>query len=130
MPAPLEVYLTVVAAGLAGIALGLGISVVASTPDKATSLIPIVLVPQVLFAGIMFGLKGPTMMISNLVSARAAVDAMSSIVDINNLTSPLPLPDEPQYAHTTSVLLTAWGLLAAQALGYAFVAWITLKRRR
>ena len=130
MPPLLEIYVTIVLAGVAGIALGLCVSAIASSPDKATSLIPIVLVPQVLFAGIMFGLKGPTAALSTLVSARAAVDAMSSIVDINNLSSPLPLPDEPQYAHTSQVLLAAWGMLAAQAAGYALVAWLVLTRRR
>ncbi|MBA3462120.1 MAG: ATP-binding cassette domain-containing protein [Deltaproteobacteria bacterium] len=130
MPASFEIYLTIVAAGVAGISLGLCVSAIASSPDKATSLIPIVLVPQVLFAGIMFGLKGPTAMISNLVSARAAVDAMSSIVDINNLSAPMFMAVEPQYAHSSSVLLAAWGMLLAQAVGYSVVAWLTLRRRR
>ena len=58
--APVELFVTASLAGLAGIALGLCISVVATTADKATSLIPLVLVPQVLFAGLMFRLKGVT----------------------------------------------------------------------
>ena len=130
LPATLELYLTIALSGLAGIALGLCVSAVATTPDKATSLIPLVLVPQVLFAGIMFALHGVTQLLSNLVASRAAVDAMSAIVDSNNLASPLPMPDEPQYAHTTAILLTAWGLLAGQALVFSLVAWFTLHRRR
>ncbi|MEO7094659.1 MAG: ATP-binding cassette domain-containing protein [Polyangiales bacterium] len=130
LPPLLEIYVTIVFAGGAGIALGLCVSAIATTPDKATSLIPIVLVPQVLFAGIMFGLKGPTAMISNLVSARAAVDAMSATVDINQLATPVFMPLEPQYAHSSSVVLAAWGMMALQALGYSAVAWITLRRRR
>jgi ABC-type multidrug transport system ATPase subunit len=130
LPATLELYLTIALSGLAGIALGLCVSAVATTPDKATSLIPLVLVPQVLFAGIMFALHGVTQLLSNLVASRAAVDAMSAIVDSNNLASPLPMPDEPQYAHTTTILLTAWGLLAAQTLVFSLVAWFTLHRRR
>ncbi|MBL0214151.1 MAG: ATP-binding cassette domain-containing protein [Myxococcales bacterium] len=130
LPPLLEIYLTIVLAGVAGIALGLCVSAIATTPDKATSLIPIVLVPQVLFAGIMFGLHGPTAMISNLVSARAAVDAMSSTIDINQLASPIFLPGEPQYAHTTEVVLAAWGMLALQAFGYTVAAWVALVRRR
>jgi hypothetical protein len=130
LPPLLEIYVTIVFAGGAGIALGLCVSAIATTPDKATSLIPIVLVPQVLFAGIMFGLKGPTAMISNLVSARAAVDAMSATVDINQLSTPVFMPLEPQYAHSSSVVLAAWGMMALQALGYSAVAWITLRRRR
>lgn len=130
LPPLLEIYLTIVLSGVAGIALGLCISAIATTPDKATSLIPIVLVPQVLFAGIMFGLKGATAAISTLVSARAAVDAMSATVDINQLSTPVFMPLEPQYAHSTEVVLAAWGMLAAQALGYAAIAWFVLRRRR
>jgi len=130
MPPLLEIYVTIVLAGCAGIALGLCVSAIATTPDKATSLIPIVLVPQVLFAGIMFGLKGPTAMISTLVSARAAVDAMSATVDTNQLSTPVFMPLEPQYAHSSSVVLAAWGMMALQVLGYASLAWIALRTRR
>ncbi len=129
LPPLLEIYLTIVLAGVAGIALGLCVSAIASSPDKATSLIPIVLVPQVLFAGVMFGLHGPTAMLSNLVSARAAVDALSSVVDTNMLATPVLMPIEPQYAHTTSVVLAAWGMLGVQAAGYGFAAWVVLLRR-
>jgi ABC transport system ATP-binding/permease protein len=131
LPAALEIYLTIALAGLAGIALGLAVSAVASTPDKATSLIPIVLVPQVLFAGIMFTLTGVPKAISTLVSARAAVDAMSATVDTNSLSVPLlALPSESQYAHTATVLCTAWGLLIAQSLLFGAVAWSVLRLRR
>nr|MBA2544304.1 ATP-binding cassette domain-containing protein [Deltaproteobacteria bacterium] len=131
MPAPLELFLTIAFSGLAGIALGLCVSAVASTPDKATSLIPIVLVPQVLFSGIMFGLHGIPKLASYAVPARAAVDAMSATLDTNALTTPLfvPLPPEPQYAHEAAVLLGGWGLLWTQALVFTLLAWLALRRR-
>ncbi len=129
LPALLELYVTISLAGLAGIALGLCISANAANPDKATSLIPIVLVPQVLFAGIMFALRGPTAAVSWLVSSRAAVDAMSATADMNRLREIFPLPTEPQYAHTAAIVLTAWGVLIAQALGFGAVAWVALRRR-
>jgi len=131
LPAPVELYCTIVLAGLAGISLGLCVSAVASTPDKATSLIPIVLVPQVLFAGIMFALEGLPGALSYAVSSRAAVDAMSATVGTNALSSPMNLlRDEPRYAHTSSVLLVAWGLLVAQTLVFAAAAWWRVRTRR
>jgi hypothetical protein len=39
------------------------------------------------------------------------------------------LPDEPQYAHTSSVLLVAWGLLVAQTLVFAAAAWWLVRTR-
>lgn len=130
MPAPVEIYLTVALSGIAGISLGLCISAASSTPDKATSLIPIVLVPQVLFAGVMFALHHITRVLSDLVTSRAAVDALSAIVDLNRLDTPLPMPPEPDHAHTPAVLLTAWAMIAAQGLLFAIVAWWQLHRRR
>jgi ABC-type multidrug transport system ATPase subunit len=129
-PAALELFVTIALAGLAGLGLGLCVSAVASTPDKATSLIPIVLVPQVLFGGVMFALHGATRAASWLVPSRAAVDALSATVDTNHLGGILSFADEPQYAHTSDVLLTAWATLLGQALLFGAIAWITLRRRR
>ena len=124
-PAALELYAVIVLAGLAGIALGLCVSAIAATPDKATSLIPLVLVPQVVFAGIMFSLHGVTKLIAWGVSAHAAVDAMSDIVDMNELSAPMMMPTD----HLMS-LATAYATLAAQTLVFSLVAWWTLHRRR
>jgi hypothetical protein len=129
-PAAVELFVTIALAGLAGLGLGLCVSAVASTPDKATSLIPIVLVPQVLFGGVMFALHGATRAASWLVPSRAAVDGLSATVDTNRLGGILGFTREPQYAHTREVLLTAWATLAGQALLFGAIAWITLRRRR
>ncbi len=128
LPAGIEVYVTVVLAGLAGIALGLALSALATTPDKAMSLIPIVLVPQVLFAGVMFGLSGITSLIGWGVSSRAAVDALAAIANLNTLPAPVPLPFEPGHAHTTSILLTAWAVIAVQGLVFSLAAWWKLRK--
>ena len=130
MPSLLEIYLTVLLSGFAGITLGLALSAIASTPDKAMSLIPIVLVPQVLFAGVMFLLAGATSVVGWLVSARPAVDALSAIVDINHLPSqiPIPFPYEPEHAHTARILLVAWAALLLQSLGFASIAWWKIRK--
>ncbi len=128
LPAALELYITIALCGIAGIALGLALSAIATTPDKAMSLIPFVLVPQVLFAGVMFMLKGVTSAIGWLVSARAGVDALSAIVDLNALPAPLPLPYEPQYAHEPKIVLVAWAALVAQATLFSIAAWWKLRR--
>jgi ABC transport system ATP-binding/permease protein len=92
------------------------------------SLIPIVLVPQVLFAGVMFLLKGATSVIGWGVSSRPAVDALSAIVDMNALPSPVPLPYEPEHAHSAGILLVAWGALAAQSAVFSILAWWKLRK--
>lgn len=130
LPAPLALMTTSALAGLAGITLGLCISVVASTPDKATSLIPIVLVPQVLFAGLMFRLHGVAEALSWLTASRWAMDAMGAIVDVNELRSVIRLAYEPQYVATPSNLVGAWSMLGLHALAWGMIAWVVLRRRR
>jgi ABC-type multidrug transport system ATPase subunit len=127
LPVFIELYITVALCGIAGVALGLGLSALAATPDKAMSLIPFVLVPQVLFAGVMFVLKGATSAIGWLVSARAGVDALSAAVDLNALPSIIPLPYEPQYAHEPAIVLVAWAALAGQATLFSLAAWWKLR---
>ena len=63
-----------------------------------------------------------------LVSARAGVDALSAIVDLNRLPSPLPLPYEPQYAHEPRIVLIAWAALLGQATLFSLAAWWTLRK--
>jgi ABC transport system ATP-binding/permease protein len=130
LPPVLELYITIALAGLAGTGLGLCLSAVATTPDKATSLIPIVLVPQVVFAGIMFALHGPTEVLSMAVAARAAVDALSATIDTNALSTPMNLiPAEPRYAPVAATVLAAWGALVAQMVAFTALAWWALRRR-
>ena len=128
LPGALELVITVVLAGLAGLSLGLCLSAFAANPDKATSLIPIVLVPQVLFAGVMFSLHGVTASVSWLTSSRAAMEALASTVDVNDLPQPM-LATDPAYAHTAANLGIAWAALAGQALLFAVIAWFALRRR-
>ncbi len=51
-------YWPLLLCGLAGVSLGLLISSIVNSPDKAIALVPILLIPQVLFSGIFGELKG------------------------------------------------------------------------
>lgn len=57
LPAPLEVYITLALTALTGLMLGLTISAIAPNNDRAMSFIPIILIPQVIFSGIIFPLN-------------------------------------------------------------------------
>jgi ABC-type multidrug transport system ATPase subunit/pSer/pThr/pTyr-binding forkhead associated (FHA) protein len=57
----LESYITVALTSIAGLMVGLTISAIAPNNDRATSLIPIILIPQVIFSGIIFPLTGPAL---------------------------------------------------------------------
>ncbi len=53
-----QAYWPLVLCGVAGVSLGLLISSIVNSPDKAIALVPILLIPQVLFSGIFGELKG------------------------------------------------------------------------
>jgi len=59
LPILVEVYIALVLTTLAGLMLGLAISAVAPNGDRAMSFVPIVLIPQVIFSGIIFKLDSP-----------------------------------------------------------------------
>src|SRR6266540_2653068 len=80
-----ELYLNLVLASLAGMALGLIISALCSTSDQAISMVPLALVPQIVFTGLIFRLEPNSVSeaISRLMISRWAVDALGTTVNIN-----------------------------------------------
>ncbi|GAC1391113.1 MAG: hypothetical protein NVS4B11_05580 [Ktedonobacteraceae bacterium] len=56
-PPVLEIFISVSLTALAGLLLGLTISALAPNTDRAMSFVPLILVPQVIFSGILFKLS-------------------------------------------------------------------------
>jgi len=84
LPAPLEVYITMALTALAGLMIGLTVSAIAPNNDRAVSFIPIVLIPQVIFSGLLFTLNGPVLQtVGALFAARWAMAAAGSSVGIH-----------------------------------------------
>jgi ABC-type multidrug transport system ATPase subunit/ABC-type multidrug transport system permease subunit len=129
LPAPLELYLTTFITALAGFALGLAISASSTAPDRANALVPLALVPQILFAGVIFSLGDPVSferILSWVTASRWAMDAYGATVHVNDLPwadGMLPLPNPPaEYTATVGHVLSRWAVLlgyAAICLGYA-----------
>jgi len=138
LPIQLELFITAVLTSLAGMAMGLAISAFATTPDRAISLVPLALIPQIIFAGVIFSLgDGITVqrVLSWLTISRWAMDAYGTSVNINSLPlqpGMLRLPNPPEeYTFTPTHLLSRWGIL----LGYmvvclALTAWQLHQRDR
>ncbi|HEU5099807.1 MAG TPA: FHA domain-containing protein, partial [Roseiflexaceae bacterium] len=67
LPAWIELFVTTFLTSLAGLAIGLAISSSSSSPDRAISVVPLALIPQILFAGVIFSL-GDGLTIQRLLS--------------------------------------------------------------
>lgn len=90
LPAWLEIFLTMMLASLAGMSIGLIISAASKNVDQAMSFVPLVLIPQILFTGVIFQLENPlTNGISHLMISRWAMDAMGTSANVREL-CPLP----------------------------------------
>ena len=84
LPPLLEIYISVALTSLAGLMLGLAISATAPNSDRATSFIPIILIPQVIFSGIIFQLNSPVLQfLGSLFAARWSMAALGSSVGLH-----------------------------------------------
>ncbi|HXZ05225.1 MAG TPA: ABC transporter permease, partial [Ktedonobacteraceae bacterium] len=84
LPAPFEVYITMALTSLAGLMIGLTVSAIAPNNDRAVTLIPIILIPQVIFAGLLFKLDGPVLQaIGALFAVRWGMAASGSSVGLH-----------------------------------------------
>jgi len=132
-----DFYVTTVLSSVAGLALGLLISALATTPDKAMSVVPLALVPQILFAGMIFDLSGSTTVASWFTASRWSMDAFGALAAINDL------PARPgglsaaraglasaQYESTARHVLECWAILAGYAAACVGLTAAILQRRR
>ena len=85
LPAPVEMYITLVLAAVAAIALGLFLSSAAPNSNAVVYLILGVLFGQILFAGTIFKLPGPAKSISYLTLTRWTIEALGISVNLEGL---------------------------------------------
>jgi ABC-type multidrug transport system ATPase subunit/pSer/pThr/pTyr-binding forkhead associated (FHA) protein len=71
--------------GMVGIALGLFVSSVVKTSEMATSLVPLLLIPQILFSGLVGVPKGPARVIGAAMPATWAFDEMKRLSKLDTV---------------------------------------------
>ena len=79
-----ELMVAVALTGLAAMGLGLLVSSIAKSPDKALTLVPVLIVPQLVLSGGFFPVTAPVVgQLSLLTSAQWGMSTASSTVDMN-----------------------------------------------
>ena len=137
LPGVLEVYITMAFTSLAGLMVGLMISALAPNNDRAVSLIPIILVPQVIFSGLLFTLNNPALQIlSSIFAIRWGMAAAGSSVGIHgdkigadNWTYQGTLFSTNSQAQATFHLLLCWFFLVAMTVILIGLTAYFLKRK-
>ena len=125
---------------LASISLSLAISAMVKTQNAANNLLPLIMIPQIIFSGVLFELNGVSQKLAWLMISRWSVGAYASLADINNMVpEPVKLPDgsvaeqifSPMAAYdaTWENLGLNWAILGLHILFY-LSATIWLQKRK
>ena len=137
----LEIYISMALTALAGLMTGLLISAIVPNNDRAMSLVPLPLIPQVIFAGVIFNLDTSGLQVpGGFFAARWAMAALGSSVGLHNnkvLTDnfsyigklfPTAISN-PNNLDPTTHLLFCWGMLVLMIIVQGvLIAWF-LKRK-
>ncbi len=146
LPPLVETFITLLLTALTGMALGLVISAASDSGDRAISIVPLALIPQILFAGLIFKIEGLATPLSWLTISRWSMDALGISADLNSLCN-LPntngagsipagcapgfLDAEVSFTHSPDVLLGRWGaMLLYTLICLGITAWLLHRRDR
>jgi hypothetical protein len=141
LPVIAEVYITIALTTFSGLMLGLAVSAIAPNSDRAMSFIPLVLLPQVIFSGIIFNLNTPILQaIGAFFAARWAMAGLGSSLGLHSDklgvddfsyqgTHFVALNPATAVPGATMHLLLVWGALLAIIISLGFVIAIFLKRK-
>ena len=129
----LEILITTFITALSASAMGLFVSSLFTNADRAMTVAPILLMPQILFSGMMFSLSGATKIISWFATCRWSMEAYGTTANLNDLQlslqqKGLPLQHlaEDCFEYTTSHIMFNWGILVLMVVGYLIIARIVL----
>jgi len=119
--------------------LGLMVSSSVKNSSQANSSLPLLLIPQIIFSGVLFKMEGMGKYLSWLMLSRWSVGAYGALVDVNGLVPPPiifvggeikpPFEGSPVYEPTWENLLLNWVVLLLHGIIYLGVAFWQQKRK-
>jgi ABC-type multidrug transport system ATPase subunit/pSer/pThr/pTyr-binding forkhead associated (FHA) protein len=95
-PPFLELYISLALTALAGLMIGLTLSALAPNADRAISLVPLIMLPEIIFSGTMFQLSGVLGDVADIMAARWGLAALGGTYHLLYFTFCAPLPQVPQ----------------------------------
>lgn len=119
--------------------LGLMVSSVSATPTTAMTIMPFVLILQLIMSGVLFKLEGASEKISYITYSKWGMSAFGCIADLNSPEYPLAISEnfpmiqrieeEACYKHDAGTLLIAWAWCLGIAAVCIILSTIILKLR-
>lgn len=131
----IELLITTFLSAVASSAMGLFVSSLFTNADRAMTVAPILLMPQILFSGLIFKLEGVTESISWLAVCRWSMEGYGTTANLNTLELKLQqegimIPHEANdfFEFTKGHMMKDWLILAAFVLGFLILARIVLSK--
>ncbi len=128
-----ELFITTLLTAVAAAAMGLFVSSLFTNADRAMTVAPILLMPQILFSGLIFKLDGASELISWLAVCRWSMEGYGTTANLNDLTLRLQEQGimieheaEAFFDFTAAHLFEAWGILAAFVVIFLVLARMVL----
>ena len=133
----IEMMITLVLITVSSSSLGLLVSSLVKNTDRAMVFAPIILIPQLLFSGILFKLEGVTEVLSWICVSRWGMQAFSNTADLNGvlwnglslkyksedlLQQAYELNKNSLYAHSAKNLLLSWGVMLLTIVVFCFIS--------
>lgn len=132
-PAWLEWFVTLEMTLLAGLALGLFLSSISKSVDAATAVMFVLLLIQVMFAGLFFQDAAWADLLSNITFSRWALEGIGTTADLNGLLQAAlgsVYMADSAYNFSPLHLLARWGILVSYIGLFAFLASLQQSRKR
>lgn len=126
LPPFVELYISLVLTALGGLAMGLLVSSLAPNTDRAISIVPLLLIAQIIFAGNIFQLNGMAGWVSYIMLARWGMMALGST---DNLHSQATGTSANFYGHDLSHLLQGWLALVGLTVFFLGLTFFFQKRK-
>ena len=137
----IEMFITTFLTAVASTSMGLFVSSLFTNADRAMTVAPILLMPQILFSGMIFKLSGATEVISWFAVCRWSMESFGTTADLNDLPSKMVeelegvpgiekmLEDtEAFYEHSAGHLMGDWFILILFTVGFLVAARIVLSK--
>lgn len=137
---PVGVSITTFLTLLSCVSLGLVVSAIVKNGSQANSALPLLLLPQIIFSGVLFKMEGVASKFSWLMLSRWSVGAYGSLVNVNAMvpaptqlpdgsTLPQPFEPTPVYDPTWENLSLNWAILCVHILVYLMLTLWLQKRK-
>lgn len=124
----LGVFITTFFTLIGNVCLGLTISASVKNENWANSILPLIMLIQTIFAGVLFQVEGLAKFIANFMLSRWSIRAYGSLAKIQELTESSYLKDDFNiYANTGTNLLQSWLFLFLLSLLFLVFSFWRLK---